>query len=542
MNMMKKNIKYISILLAASVLSLTGCDIDPELTNSYPEDVAWSNETNLRLTINGFYPLLGGYYGSELSDDAYADLLKMNGTNDNQNLFVFGSAPITPQANPWNNWANRHAWQISCCRFLRDLEIHKENFSEEAALEAEAEIRFFRAWIDFDLAKRFGGQFVLYKELPELGQKEHPLCAPEESWDLIAEDLDFAAQHLPDKNMVPAGRLTKGAAWGLKARAMLYAKRWKEAAAAAEEVGKLGYELYKNPGRADKGYGELFMSRRSAPVVNNEVIIEVGHSYADKFDYSFDYFYCPKSDGGYAQVSPTETLVSQYEMADGREFDWNDPEMAADPYTGREPRFYATILYNGCTWKGQKLYTYVGAETGDGYAVGGGTTCTGYYMRKLFDEQLPKNGMRSTDLTYYPMRYAEILLIYAEAMAEMGNLSKAVGALNQVRARVDLPGYPTSLSKGAFDKALRHERMVELAFEGHRFWDVRRWGLGTTLFNNIQVKGVKPTKNEDGTFSYQVVSCDGSKKRIYHEKYNRFPIPQIELQQNVAIEQFDEWK
>lgn len=535
---MKYNNRIISVILIAAGLTLTGCNIDPELTSSYPQEVAWSNENNLRLNLNGFYSLIGGYYGSQISDDASADILKMNGMNDDENLFAFGISPITPQNNPWNNWSNRHIWQISCCRFLQDLEKYRGNFSEEVAMEAEAEVRFFRALVNWDLAMRWGGSFVLYKELPPLGEKEHPLCTPDEAWNFIAEDLDFAAKYLPHKNEVPLGRLTKGAAFGMKARAMLYAKRWKEASDAALEVKKLGYELYKNPSRPDKGYGELFMNRRSAPVVNSESIIEFGHSYDDKMDYSFDYFYCPPSDGGYAEVSPTENLVSEYEMADGTAFSWDNPEMASKPYEGREPRFYASILYNGCTWKGQPLYTYEGSR--DGYAIGGGTTCTGYYMRKLFDESLPKDKMRSTDLTFYFMRYAEVLLIYAEAMAEQGNLTEACKALNEVRARVDLPGVEAS-SKVDFMKHLRHERMVELAFEGHRFWDIRRWGLGTTLLNNVSMKGVKPTKDGNG-YKYEVVSCDGAKTRIYHEKYNRFPIPLAEIQQNLAVQQFDEWK
>lgn len=535
---MKLYNKIFTFLVVAAGLLMTSCNIDPELTSSYPQEIAWSNENNLRLNLNGFYSLIGGYYGSEVSDDAYADLLKMNGLNDAQNLFAFGISPITPQANPWDNWANRHTWQISCCRFLHDLNIYRQNFSEEAALEAEAEVRFFRALVNFDLAKRFGGSFVLYKELPSLGEREHPLCDPEEAWNFIAEDLDFAAKYLPNKEAVPLGRLTKGAAYGMKARAMLYAKRWKEASDAALKVKELGYSLYKNPARADKGYGELFMNRRSAPVNNNESIIECGHSYDDKMDYSFDYFYCPPSDGGYAEVSPTDNLVSAYEMADGTPFSWSNPSMAAKPYEGREPRFYASILYNGCEWKGEKLYTYEGSR--DGYAVGGGTTCTGYYMRKLFDENLPKDKMRSTDLTYYYMRYAEVLLIYAEAMAEQGNLSEALSALNEVRDRVDLPAV-TASNKTEFMKLLRHERMVELAFEGHRFWDIRRWGLGTTLLNGVKMKGVKPTKVGEG-YKYEVINCDGARTRIYHEKYNRFPIPLAELQQNTAVQQFDEWK
>lgn len=87
----------------------------------------------------------------------------------------------------------------------------------------------------------------------------------------------------------------------------------------------------------------MFLNRRAKPVANNESVIEFGYVY-ETLDYSFDYFNCPPSDGGYAEISPTETLVSAYQMADGKEFDWNNPEMAANPYEGREPRFYASIL------------------------------------------------------------------------------------------------------------------------------------------------------------------------------------------------------
>lgn len=535
---MKSINKFLVICAAAAGLTLSGCDVDPELTTQYPEDVAWSNETNLRLNLNGFYSLIAGYYNAAVSEDACADVVKKGAAHDNENLFIYGIMPISPTQNLFDDWGNRHSWQLTCCRFLKDLDAHRANFSEEVALEAEAEVRFFRALANFDLAKRYGGSFILFKELPEIGQKNNPRCEPEESWDFIAEDLDFAAQYLPGKNEVPLGRITKGAAYGLKARAMLYAKRWKEASDAALKVKELGYSLYKNPSRPDKGYGELFTNRRSQQLPNNESIIEFGYSYDHKMDYSFDYFFCPPSDGGYAEACPTENLVSAYQMADGRDFDWNNPEMAAHPYQGREPRFYASILYNGCNWKGEPLYTYEGSV--DGFALGGGTTSTGYYMRKLFDESIPKKLMRTTDLTYYYMRYAEVLLIYAEAMAEQDKLTEALSALNEVRARVDLPAV-TASTKVGFMKLLRRERMVELAFEGHRFWDIRRWGLGTTLLNDVHMKGIKPIK-EGNNYKYQIVDCDGGKTRVYLEKYNRFPVPLSELQQNLACTQFDEWK
>ena len=316
--------------MVATCLSLGSCNVDPELTSEYPQDVAWSNETNVQLNINGFYSLIAGYYNS---DDCYADITKENNPTTNINTFIFGNMPITPASNPFDLWGNRHTWQISCCRFLAGLEEHRSNFSETFANEAEAQVRFFRAVANFDLAKRYGASFILYKELPGVGEREHARCTPEECWDFIAEDLKFAAEHLPVKGTegVELGELTSGAAWGMLARAMLYAERWEEASNAAAEVMKQGYELYSD-------YGELFLNSRNAPVANDESIIEFGYQY-QTLDYSFDYFNCPPSDGGYAQVSPTEDLVSAYEMADGREFSWDDPDMAANPYEGREPRF-----------------------------------------------------------------------------------------------------------------------------------------------------------------------------------------------------------
>ena len=158
-----------------------------------------------------------------------------------------------------------------------------------------------------------------------MGTKDYERCTPEQCWDFIEEDLDFAIAHLPVTN--DAGLLTKGAAYGLKARAMLYAGRYDKALAAAEEIEKLGiYDL-------EPDYAKLFQYRR-VQGVSKESIAEFGFSYPS-MSYTFDKFYCPPGDGGYAQVSPTENLVSMYQMADGRDFSWDDPAMAAAPYEGR---------------------------------------------------------------------------------------------------------------------------------------------------------------------------------------------------------------
>ncbi len=355
------------------------------------------------------------------------------------------------------------------------------------------------------------------------------MSTPDECWDFIEEDLDFAAGNLP--LVAEKGRLTKGAALGLKARVMLYAERWEKAAQSAQDIFDMNlYDLYPD-------YAKLFTLRRSDGIDNKESILEFAFQYPE-LSYNYDYYYCPPGDNGFARATPTEDLVSQYQMADGTDFDWDNPVMAANPYEGREPRFYASILYNGAQWKGRTIESFVGGI--DGWGLGGNTTSTGYYIRKTLDESL--SSIRETDLVYYYMRFAEVLLIYAEAKAMLGDLTSALVALNRVRRRAGFSQDVTATTLDQFMQLLRHERMIELAFEGHRFWDLRRWNLAKKVLDNTNMTGVKPTKMADGSYSYELIDCDNGKQRVYLDKYQRFPIPYTEIQSNNLVEQFPEWK
>ena len=542
-----KSVNKILTIFASACFTLSSCDIDPVLTSSYPDDITWSNETNLQLYINGFYSLIGGYYS--ITDDACADLLKANNPAANTNLFVFGSTPITSASNLFDNWNNRHSWQLTCCRALEGLEKHRENFTEEVAKRAEAEFRFFRAVANFDLAKRYGASFILYKQLPELGQKDHARCTPDECWDFIAEDLDFAAKNLPLRGTVEAGKLTSGAAYGMKARAMLYAERWKDASDAAAELKKQGYELYED-------YGKLFLNRRAKPVANNESVIEFGYVY-ETLDYSFDYFNCPPSDGGYAEISPTETLVSAYQMADGKEFDWNNPDhrtKALDPLE-RDPRLAQTVLMNGQLFKGRRVESFTGGMNG---LPKEGASPTSYYLRKHLKEDTDLTTGSATSYQHiWPLfRYAEVLLNYAEALLEatkepdfkgiIDNVNYTLSpreAVNMVRARVDMNPIGTA-GYDAFKKRLRNERRMELAFEGHRFWDIRRWKIGssTTKLEGLAITAIENENAVEGedmyTYSYVKKTVQ---ERIWEDRMNYYPIQDTELFKNHNLIQNDGW-
>lgn len=522
-------------MLLAVLLFATACKIDPVLTDRYGEDVLFSKEQNVELYLNGFYSLLGSnYYNSALQVDAHSDILKINDPFNNVNFFVLSDI-LRPSMNDLDYWDAAYSWIRNCNEFLDGFQANEGNFSAEFVQRVKAEVRFFRAYNYFELAKRYGASVILYDKLAKVGEYKSR-STPKECWDFIESDLDFASTYLP--KVVPAtqaGKLSKGAAFGFKARAMLYAERWQKAADAADSVIQMNvYDLHPD-------YSALFKFKRIEGKVNKESILEFGFL-NPVFAYSFDNLVAPKGDVSKADFSPTENIVSAYSMKDGTDFSWSNASQSKDPYMGREPRFYASILYNGASWKNRTIETFEGGV--DGYGANGGTTSTGYYMRKLLDET-NRGDLGLGDLTYYFMRYAEVLLIYAEAKTHLGNYSTAMNAVNKVRNR---NGYwsnaPTLTATTLSDcmTYIRHERMLELAFEGHRYWDLRRWGLAKALLNGASVKGTLINKKSNGSFTYTPVNADGSKTRIYLDKWNRFPIPISELQTNPLCTQFEEWQ
>lgn len=526
---MKSSINIIKKTTVATTMTalLVACSLEPELTSTYTEDVLWKNENNVELYLNSFYPLIGSdYYADAIGDDGFSDIAKMTLPHSNQNLWAFGSVTIEPANNIFDNWSWGYNWVTQINRFLDGLKTKGAHLPRALREKAEGEARFFRAHVYFMMARRYDANLIIYPELPVLGDSNHAMSTPNEVWDFIQSDLEFAALHLPAKESAPSGKLTSGAAHGLLARTMLYAGRWKVASDAAATVMSMDYDLYPD-------YGDMFTIRRTNGTTNKESIIEFGFI-KPELAYNFDSMYSPPGESGFCYATPTEDLVSQYEMADGTPFSWS--EHGSDPYTNREPRFYASVLYNGAPWKGRLIETFEGGL--DGWGYGGNTTCTGYYLRKFLDPEMTT--FDTNDFTCYYMRFAEVLLIYAEAQAELNDIPEALKALNRVRARVNLPPV-TAAGKEDFMSKLRHERMVELAFEGHRFWDLRRWDLAKSTLGNTHLTGVKPVK-QGSTVTYQIIDCDNGRTRIYLDKYRRFPIPYTEIKANKLIEQFEEWR
>lgn len=265
-------------------------------------------------------------------------------------------------------------------------------------------------------------------------------------------------------------------------------------------------------------------------------------------DHKFDYYFSPGGDDDLNALglgTPTQEMVESYELAKGGYPDWTawhsaEGTLQNPPYDLLEPRFGASILYNGASWKGRKIESFVGGA--DGYAPTGtdkvtGRSTTGYYLRKLVDETHTDLVSCDSQQPWIVIRYAEVLLNRAEAAYRLGLPDVANDDLKAIRRRVGLPFTPLSGEK--LWNAIRHERKIELAYEGQYFWDLCRWGVLVDEFNGTRVHGLMPT-SEGAQMRYSYVDCD-EQDRVYSEKIYRLPIPESELANNKLVNQYPNW-
>lgn len=543
-----KRLYLLGIGLMFTSQFLTSCHdlLEKDPTDSYSETVAWSSESSLDMYVTYLYKPLNGLsnFSSLSLTDGYTDLVKYgNGvpqTWSAHNKILLQQNTITSDNNPMSSWG-LYTDIFRENVFLRDAGIYGNKFSEDFLNIRIAEIRFIRAVNYARMIRIFGG-VILRDEtngVDSEGQKDKARATEAESWDFVLKDLEFAARHLPKEwDSKWDGRLTKGAAYAYMCRTALFAKRWDVAITAADEIKKLNkYDLMDN-------YEDVFKVAG-----NKEIIFSIAYKIPDMPHY-FDRYFAPDGKQGIRRAVPTSEFVDSYDMADGTPFSWSG-SMANDPYVGREPRFYASIIYNGATWKEKKIYTYVDAENGfaayrDNMNPGEKQTVTGYFIRKYLQENNADFDDKGSDQFWIEMRYAEVLLNLAEALAEQDyskNQDDALEALNEVRERVNLPKRTTEEApdKDSFMKLLRKERICELAFEGFRYWDLRRWRLAGEVIDGKQAHGTKITKKDDNTYTYEQVSCDDNINRFFPERYYLLPIPVDELQNNPLCENNAPW-
>jgi hypothetical protein len=481
----------------------------------------------------------------------WASLTDESVYNNDDNTWFIQQGQLSPENTgiAGTLWGRSYRSIRECNFALANLPEIEMSESGKALLTAE--LKFIRAFRYHDLIRNYGRVVLMGDRVAQLGddftdESLFQKASIQEALDYVIKELDDAIAGLPLTNGEnwKEGRATKGAAMALKSRLLLYGasplyndgnpadeQKWQSAAQAAKDVMDLGmYGLYQD------GYGELFLTQGS----HQEIIFARYYNINERHT-ALEIANGPNGYDGWAGNVPLQNLVDDYEMMDGTPFDWDNAEHANSPYEDRDPRFYETILFNGAPYRDRSVETFLpgGRDSPDGPS-NWNTSRSGYYLRKFVDEDLPIQNpwqVAGTQNWIY-FRYAEILLNYAEAQNEaVGPDGSVYEAINSIRTRtgVDMPELPAGLSKDEMREKIRQERRIELAFEEHRFYDVRRWMIAMET-ENEPAYGIDIRRAEDGTFTYQPkIALQG---RNFQERNYWLPIPRSEiLASNNKLEQ-----
>lgn len=419
----------------------------------------------------------------------------------------------------------------------------------------KAESYFLRAFFYFELVKRFGGVPIIPEHRLDLSDNlNRSRRSFDECVDYITTNCDLAAAILPETDSIAEliGHANKASALALKSRTLLYAAsplhnpngdvaKWEAAALAASEVLKLPHY-----GLLTGDFNTTLMLDVWSEFYNKEVLFAMPYSVNNNFEYqNFPVGFA----GGNGLTNPTQDLVDAFEMGNGIPIDESSRYNPQNPYNRRDKRLKYFIGYNGSLgskYNDRYLETFVGGL--DGLNKDQFATKTGYYIRKFINgsSDLVEN-TKAMRRSWVHFRYAEILLNYAEAMNEAygpEGLSgvftlTALEAVNQVRSRVSQVSIKSPIDRETFRKRLQNERRVELCFEGHRAWDVRRWKQGE-LFN-MPVHGMRITIDtlQSPSEVYEIFEVE---ERIFDvSKMYFMPIPQNELLKSDSLVQNPNW-
>jgi len=573
--------------LAVLILLSAGCDknfLERLPLTEISEANVWSDPDLTRAFVSKMY---------EQMDHGYKEIMIASLSDEARFIHDYGTSRIVegnvdPDASRVFDARMGHSWE-DFYTVIRNANMFFERIGQVPFANAAdkdqitGEVHFMRAWNYFSLLRVYGGVPIIsgtfgLDDSEAIGQVKR--AGYGQTVDFILEDIEKAVPLLGEQADVPRGIVHKSAAKALKSRLLLYAAsdlynrpgntnelvgyvnaspadrtaRWTAARNAAKEViddGKHG--LYAPTGNPREDYANIFLDKG-----NNEVI------FSKLFDKELlrtriDIYNGPNGYNNWGGNVPLQNLVDAYQMADGSAFDWNNAAHKADPYLGRDPRFYASILYNGAPWKkrgsngigqdpvgliqtaryefwtGTEKVDREGLDTRKGPIENWNGTYSGYYMRKFMDITLDAQ-FSGGDQDFVHFRYAEILLNHAEACIALGEEAAARASLKLVRERAGMPGADVDNASGnALRDLCRYERRVEMAFEGHRYFDARRWMTAEVDFKEnargIEIVGTLQVPNDNSTLEYTYTVVD-IQPRDFPEKMYFMPIPASEIRAN----------
>lgn len=597
---MKKIIYYLGFVLLVFATSCSEDFLDKKPLDEYSEVDVWSDPALIETFVNNFYRQIGNSWDIDMMA-SYVDEAHFTPdwgvSNFNKSLITtdeipgwetnwFGSMTIQRLWNPM--YKAIRATNIFFSK-IDDIQFEDQELKDRLTGEAY----FWRAYYYHYLAALYGGVPLITEPYTLTDEFTVARNTYSDCIDFIVSDLDKAAALLPlAYSGDDFGRATKGAAMALKARVLLYAAsdlhnsyspsgyanpeligyvggdrtaRWTAAKNAAKAVIDMGqYELaYPNPASAEEAtlnYTNYFTSKKSSEDI-------------------FVRFYLAKTDEGWSEVNPglhngpngyhnwgnntpTGNLVDAFEMEDGTPFSWANPEQKADPYgifggQRRDPRFYANILFDGAHWRARPTDAANidplgiiqtgrwqlsadtedlrhGLDTRQGPIEDWNGGRTGYYLRKMIVKDIDAQFTRQ-EVPWRYMRLGEVYLNYAEACIELGQDDEAKLYINKIRKRA---GMPDITETGEALKArYRNERQIELMYEEHRFFDVRRWVIGGQAYGNTYAVDILYPWENGATATQPKYNSWVYEERAWNDKAYFFPIKRDEMNKNNLLVQ-----
>lgn len=503
---------------------------DSALINRFVADI-YSNLITTYDYAGSYNYINQGMLPADITDEAQsnfpgsnADLINRGQYNASTNLFdAFWSLPSSGGFHQNGAYENIR----KCNTFLSRLD--EMPLSGPMKQRLTGEVKFLRAY-NYQLLYAIFGRFpIIDKVLNMADDLTIPRGSDEACRNFILNDLDAAAAALPVKYASPTdlGRITKGAALGMKCRLLLNARQYDAASAAALEViNGNTYQLFPD-------YAGIFYPQNDD---NIEVIFnkEFGSEQSGQ-THTLDLYLNSAFFTGFFSPEdvPTQNMVDQYLMTDGLPWDKSSKYDPARPYDNRDPRMQASIIYDGTTWRGQVIDMQLGSAYNP---IAGSPSLTGYMFRKFLNPNHIFYGNNANYQNCVVLRLAEIYLNYAECQLKLGNPEEARKYVNLLRRRVQMP----DIQAGEMTwEAYVRERTVELAFEGERRADIRRWDKGADLLGGT-IYGVSiETVNGARQYKRKVVE-----KRVFEPKMYYFPIPLAQLQKYPAgkvLEQNTGW-
>jgi len=611
-------IKQLIFTTAISSLLLTSCDhgfLNTKPLDQLSESTVWSDPSLTEAFVTELY---GGLGNGGFDEQMLASLTdEASFTHPGRGITTITESRSNPADIGWVNgtlsWANMYLRIRACNIAIAKLSKPPSNFSATLVERLMGEATFMRAYFYHQLVRYYGGVPIIDKPF-ELTDTSFMSVRNtlEESVNFIVKDCDAAATLLNGKAMA-AGRGSRAAALALKSRILLYAasdlydvntaKAKSSVHAAFSKPELLGYTSPDRAARWTKakdaakavldiaGLGNKL--DLTAPAVKDDAIANyhnnsMARNGGERELIFARYFINAKAENGgriglfngpngyhnWAGNAPIQNFVDDYQMMDGTSFDWSNPAHAANPYENRDPRFYATILYDGANWKprtadvaskdpanqiqagqyevssGSGKTTHFGLDTRKSSVEDWNGSYTGYYFRKFTDPNPAIIDQNTWQQIPWPfLRYTEAVLNYVEACIELGQDAEARAWLNKVRFRAGMPAI--TVSGDALRQAYRNERRIEMAFEEQRYHDARRWMIAANTLGQkvkiILVTGtLKPGKSvtlykydkDNYDYKYTVALMDpGKENRAWADKMYFLPIHRDEMNRNKNLVQ-----